>query len=173
MLGSIYRDMDNGPKAVRSYLEALELADTTSNECNYSMLSKIQGQLATLYNANGMYVKALDADSMASIYAKKGSSEIWSDDDAISLHNISKTAVTGIQICSWFFPCPLHLRYIWLRERKPNEGRTKDERRSNGELTETYRTSNENRTENASVKSQRKDSTSAKDILHIMVENGT
>ena len=100
MLGSIYRDMDNGPKAVRSYLEALELADTTSNECNYSMLSKIQGQLATLYNANGMYVKALDADSMASIYAKKGSSEIWSDDDAISLHNISKTGVTGIQVCS-------------------------------------------------------------------------
>ena len=67
LLGCIYRDMDNGPKAVRCYLEALELADTTSKDCNYSMLSKIQGQLATLYNANGMYVKALDADSMASI----------------------------------------------------------------------------------------------------------
>ena len=69
--GCIYRDMDNGPKAVRCYLEALELADTTSKDCNYSMLSKIQGQLATVYNANGMYVKALDADSQASIYAKK------------------------------------------------------------------------------------------------------
>ena len=71
LLGCIYRDMDNGPKAVRCYLEALELADTTSKDCNYSMLSKIQGQLATVYNANGMYVKALDADSQASIYAKK------------------------------------------------------------------------------------------------------
>ena len=30
----------------------------------------------------------------------KGSSDIWSDDDAISLHNISKTAVTGIEVCS-------------------------------------------------------------------------
>ena len=69
--GCIYRDMDNGPKAVRCYLEALELADTTSKDCNYSMLSKIQGQLATVYNANGMYVKALEADSQASIYAKK------------------------------------------------------------------------------------------------------
>lgn len=71
LLGCIYRDQDNGPKAVRCYLEAIELADTTSNDCNYSMLSKIQGQLATVYNANGMYVKALDADSKASIYAKK------------------------------------------------------------------------------------------------------
>ena len=71
LLGCIYRDMDNGPKAVRCYLEALELADTTSKDCNYSMLSKIQGQLATVYNANGMYVKALEADSQASIYAKK------------------------------------------------------------------------------------------------------
>ena len=71
LLGCIYRDQDNGPKAVRCYLEALELTDTTSKDCNYSMLSKIQGQLATVYNANGMYVKALDADSQASIYAKK------------------------------------------------------------------------------------------------------
>lgn len=71
LLGCIYRDQDNGPKAVRCYLEALELADTTSKDCNYSMLSKIQGQLATVYNANGMYVKALEADSQASIYAKK------------------------------------------------------------------------------------------------------
>ena len=71
LLGCIYRDMDNGPKAVRCYLEALELTDTTSKDCNYSMLSKIQGQLATVYNANGMYVKALEADSQASIYAKK------------------------------------------------------------------------------------------------------
>ena len=71
LLGCIYRDQDNGPKAVRCYLEALELTDTTSKDCNYSMLSKIQGQLATVYNANGMYVKALEADSQASIYAKK------------------------------------------------------------------------------------------------------
>ena len=82
------------------------------------------------------------------------------------------TAVACIEVCSCFFPSPLHVRYIWLRERKPNEGRTKDERRSNGELTETYRTSNENRTENASGKSRCKYTTQAKDIFHILADNG-
>ena len=120
-------------------------------------------------SANERYVKTKKTFLGSIIF---GSSDIWSEEDAISLHNISKTAVTCIQACSWFFPCPLHVRYIWLRERKPNEGRTKDERRSNGELTETYRTSNEKRTENASGKSRRKDNTSAKNIFHILVDNG-
>ena len=136
-------------------------------------------QLSALFVADGVRIALAVSNffhirSASGIDALKiGSSDIWSDDDAISLHNISKTAVTCIQDSSWFFPCPLHLRYIWLRERKSNEGRTKDERRSNGELTETYRTSNENRTENASGKSRRKYTTSAKNIFHILVENGT
>ena len=65
LFGCIYRDMDNGPKAVRCYLEAIELAATTGNDCDYSMLSKIEGQLATVYNTNGMYREALEAGGLS------------------------------------------------------------------------------------------------------------
>ena len=45
------------------------------------------------------------------------------------------------------FPGPLPVRYFPLPERGPNELGTKEQRRRNGERTEIYRTSIENRTE--------------------------
>ena len=49
LLGCIYRDQDDGPKAVRYYLEAAEQADTTDTNCDYRTLFGIYGQLAGLY----------------------------------------------------------------------------------------------------------------------------
>ena len=63
-------------------------------------------QLSALFVADGVRIALAVSNffhirSASGIDALKiGSSDIWSDDDAISLHNISKTAVTGSQICS-------------------------------------------------------------------------
>lgn len=71
LLGCIYRDRNDGPKAVRHYLEAAEQADTTDRNCDYMTLSYICGQLATVYRTNGMHREALEAHSCASRFALK------------------------------------------------------------------------------------------------------
>ena len=63
-------------------------------------------QLSALFVADGVRIALAVSNffhirSASGIDALKiGSSDIWSYDDAISLHNISKTAVTGIEVCS-------------------------------------------------------------------------
>ena len=71
MLGSIYRDMDNGPKAVRCYLEAIELADTTGNDCDYRTLFGIYGQLAGLYKEYSSPRESLKEFEKYILYSEK------------------------------------------------------------------------------------------------------
>ena len=48
MMGSVYRDRGNSPKAVQYYNEAIVQLDTTKN-ANYLLLSRIYGQMANVY----------------------------------------------------------------------------------------------------------------------------
>ena len=45
LLGCVYRDQKDAPKAMMSYKKAVECADTLSKECDYSTLSKVYGQI--------------------------------------------------------------------------------------------------------------------------------
>lgn len=49
LLGCVYRDQKDAPKAMMSYKKAVECADTLSKECDYSTLSKVYGQMADIY----------------------------------------------------------------------------------------------------------------------------
>ena len=75
LLGSVYRDIGEAPKAISATHEAVESADTTANDCDYALLSRVYGQLATLllrvqlpldaieaaYSAEAMSIKAGDS----------------------------------------------------------------------------------------------------------------
>lgn len=71
LLGCIYRDMNDAPKAIECYQQALCYADTTDDNCNYNTLFRIYGQMAPLYLDNHLYTEALIAHQKASIYALK------------------------------------------------------------------------------------------------------
>ena len=71
LLGCIYRDMNDAPKAIECYKQALCYADTTDDNCNYNTLFRIYGQMAPLYLDNHLYTEALIAHQKASIYALK------------------------------------------------------------------------------------------------------
>ena len=71
LLGCIYRDMDNGPKAVRCYLEAVEQADTTDKNCDYRVLCGLYGQLTELYKMRNLPKEALQELDKYIYYAEK------------------------------------------------------------------------------------------------------
>ena len=49
LMGCIYRDADMVPDAIDMYKDAAECADTTSNDCDFRILSRVYGQMAHLY----------------------------------------------------------------------------------------------------------------------------
>ena len=49
MMGCVYRDRGNSPKAILYYNRAVHVPDTTKNNCNFQLVSRIYGQLAEIY----------------------------------------------------------------------------------------------------------------------------
>ncbi len=49
LMGCVYRDKGNSPKALLYYNEAVAKIDTTKSDCNFSLLSKVYGQMADIY----------------------------------------------------------------------------------------------------------------------------
>lgn len=49
-LGCAYRDLGDAPRAIQYYNDAVSYADTTSLHCDYRTLSRIYGQMASVYH---------------------------------------------------------------------------------------------------------------------------
>ena len=51
IMGCTYRDLGSAPKALESYRNAAEKADTTDSECDYRQLMLIHSQMANVYES--------------------------------------------------------------------------------------------------------------------------
>jgi len=51
LLGCVYRDLGDAPRALECYYDAVSKADTTSADCDFQRLSRIYGQMADLFHA--------------------------------------------------------------------------------------------------------------------------
>jgi len=71
LLGGIYRDMGDAPKALECYYTALEQADTLSSDCDYSTLFRIYGQMAHIYQKQHLPNEEMKAWKRYSHYAKQ------------------------------------------------------------------------------------------------------
>lgn len=60
LLGCVYRDQKDAPKAMMSYKKAVEYADTLSKKCDYCTLSKVYGQMAEIYSRQYLHSKAVE-----------------------------------------------------------------------------------------------------------------
>ena len=54
LLGCAYRDKGEAPAALQSYQDAVDRADTLSNDCDYRRLMSIYGQMAELFHAQNL-----------------------------------------------------------------------------------------------------------------------
>ena len=69
VLGCVYRDMHEAPTALEYYHKATEQADTTARDCDYKTLSRICGQMATLFDKQYLPYQELAAYEKGSKYA--------------------------------------------------------------------------------------------------------
>lgn len=71
LLGCIYRDRKEAPMALQCYNDAVEKADTLSDNCDYTTLYKVYGQMADIFEAQVMPNEEIEALKRYSKYAKK------------------------------------------------------------------------------------------------------
>ena len=61
LMGCIYRDRKEAPQAIRYFQEAVDFADTTLCDCDYSTMTRIYSQMAFLYYYQYFPGKALES----------------------------------------------------------------------------------------------------------------
>ncbi len=71
LLGCIYRDMKEAPMALECFIDAAEQADTTASDCDYNILFRVYGQMASLYEFQHLYDYSIVANNHFSEYALK------------------------------------------------------------------------------------------------------
>ena len=71
LMGCIYRDQKEAPRAIQWYHQAVDCADTVSIDCDYNTLSRIYGQIADIYSKQNLPAEALKANYLFGLYALK------------------------------------------------------------------------------------------------------
>lgn len=67
LLGCVYRDKGDSPRAIDSYLDAIARADTTSKDCDFRALCRIYAQMAGIYYEQLLLNKSIEASIMLAI----------------------------------------------------------------------------------------------------------
>lgn len=65
VLGCAYRDLQSAPRALEEYRRAVELADTSSADCDFSTLMRIHSQMAFIFECQRLTDKQQQEDSIA------------------------------------------------------------------------------------------------------------
>lgn len=76
LLGGVYRDRGESPRALDVYLSASEQADTTRPDCNYGILARIHGQMAELFEKQFLREDHLEEINKAKYYALRGNDSL-------------------------------------------------------------------------------------------------
>ena len=69
VLGCVYRDMREAPTALECYHKAIEQADTTAKDCDYSTLSRVYNQMGVLFGKQYLLYQELTAYEKGNKYA--------------------------------------------------------------------------------------------------------
>lgn len=69
LLGSVYRDLHEAPKAVEAFLNGINAADTTSADCRYDLLTRLYGQKCDILTNQRLYKQSAETERMVYKYA--------------------------------------------------------------------------------------------------------
>ncbi len=72
ILGRTYADMGELPRALETYYEAADCADTTASDCDFAKLSRIHAQSADIFHKQIQPRSELKELRLAEYYARKG-----------------------------------------------------------------------------------------------------
>lgn len=71
LLGRVFQDQHDIPRALRCFRDAISFADTTDKDCNFLRLSRIYGQMAELFHQQRAPRLEIEAEKNAVKYAWK------------------------------------------------------------------------------------------------------
>lgn len=90
LLGCTYRDLGDAPRALQCYNEAVNKADTTSPDCDYTTMSRIYGQMDELFSRELQPHNQLKALELCQRYAMKAGDTLMAiiayDNRSIAYH---------------------------------------------------------------------------------------
>ena len=69
LLGSVYRDLHEAPKAMEAFLNGISVADTTDRHCRYDILARLYAQESDIYYLQNLYNQSIQAEKMVYKYA--------------------------------------------------------------------------------------------------------
>ena len=72
LLGRAYHDHGEAPMALECYQNAIDCADTLSEDCDYPQLSRVYGQMAFIFYQQGLYRQMLTYEKYSEKYAWRG-----------------------------------------------------------------------------------------------------
>lgn len=72
LLGRAYYDIHEAPMALNSFQQAAERADTTAKDCNYRQLSRVYGQMASIFYQQNLMKNSLRCDDQSIRYGWLG-----------------------------------------------------------------------------------------------------
>jgi hypothetical protein len=71
LLGCVYRDMGEAPRALVEWQVSAQHADTAATDCDFHTLSRVHGQMAELFNGEYLPEEMLNEERMCQLFAKK------------------------------------------------------------------------------------------------------
>ena len=71
LLGSIYRDLGDAPRGVEAFQKVIEVADTTTEDCNYRLMARAEAQKSDLEELQKVRPKAIESSYKAEYYSWK------------------------------------------------------------------------------------------------------
>lgn len=69
LLGSVYRDLHEAPRAMEAFLNGINAADTTSADCRYDLLTRLYGQECDILYKQSLHQQSAEMEKMVYKYA--------------------------------------------------------------------------------------------------------
>ena len=69
LLGCVYRDKGDSPRAIDAYQNAVSKADTTANDCDFNTLFRVYAQMADIFHKQLLFSNEIVACKKASHFA--------------------------------------------------------------------------------------------------------
>ena len=86
LLGCVYRDKGDSPRAIDAYQNAVSKADTTAKDCDYNTLFRVYAQMADMFYSELLLSKSIEARNQSGYFA------YLSKDTLNAIYNLEKTA---------------------------------------------------------------------------------
>lgn len=77
LLGSVYRDLHEAPKAVEAFLMGIDAADTLAKDCRYDILARLYGQKYNISYRQYLYDQAIIDNESVIKYAQKANDSLY------------------------------------------------------------------------------------------------